>query len=72
MVHKFALIGGPLDGQTVEAEQRPSSLLLFGDGIPEGKAARYRPTRAPGALRFKGLEEIVGTLSLPQKGKGAE
>lgn len=63
---KFALIGGPFDGQTIEQDRRPSSLILTGDGVPEGMVARYRPTRAPGALRFREYDRIVGTLPMPK------
>lgn len=58
------LIGGPYDGQSVH---KPSSrsLLIDGDGVPEGMVARYRQTRDPLVYRFSHLDRIVTRIQMP-------
>lgn len=42
-----------------------TGLIVEGLGVPEGEAARYRPTRERGVYRFKGLTKIVARLPMP-------
>lgn len=61
---KVLLRGGPANGARVEVESG-TGLIIEGLGVPEGEAARYRPTRERGVYRFKGLTKIVARLPLP-------
>lgn len=62
---KVSLRGGPFHGQTLEVETFREPLILSGGDVPEGKVARYRPTREKGVYRFREYDRIVGTLPMP-------
>lgn len=65
------LIGGFAHGLTVEVKDSRSPILLEGDGVPEGCAARYRPAdarrRENHTYRFDGLTEILARIPAPGK-----
>lgn len=59
------LIGGDFDGKEVENVHWGQTLVIKGDPLPEGILARYRPTRKKPTYRFKELDRVIGTISLP-------
>lgn len=57
------LVGGPLDGQTID-NYRGGSVLMHSDEHAE-QVARYRPTRDPAVLRFRGWDRVVASIPMP-------
>lgn len=58
------LIGGPFEGARVP--RRSNSLLLTGEGVPEGQVARYRWLDADQTYVFMGLDTIVAQVPMPE------
>lgn len=57
---EIRLEGGPLDGQVIK-DYRGGSVLMHSDDEAD-KIARYRPTRDPAVLRFKGWDRVVASI----------
>lgn len=58
------IIDGPFEGADLPySTAAPASILLEGEGIPEGHVARYRYSTKRHGYVFKGLDRVV--LSQP-------
>lgn len=57
--------GGPFAGTKVA--RASDSILLTGDGVPEGQVARYRFSVGADGYLFKGLDTIVAQIDFPRR-----
>lgn len=56
-------VGGPFSGAHVP--RSTDSILLTGDGVPEGMVARYRFRKKIGQYSFDGYDKVVATIPRP-------
>ncbi len=60
------VLDGPHEGVRLGyTEAAPASVLLTGDGVPEGFVARYRYDPKRNGYVFKGFDQVVAMIPIP-------